>query len=119
MSTLYLQLESALADARALVERAGEALHDASVQAAQRKGEYDMAAEQVRRLESALSALHGAPAPTPAAVVRADAPPAPKKQKAPGEPECPTCMTKGSLSKVQVGNSTMVECGACHAQFNA
>lgn len=116
MSTLYLQLESALADARASVERAGETLHDASVAAAQRKSEYDMAAEQVRRLESALSALHGAPAPTPASGVRVDAPPAPRKPRPePEGPECSGCGERGTL--VKQGNITT--CTACKAQFVA
>lgn len=115
--SLFLSLESALADARRDVEVAAEALYDAGIKLAQNKAEFDLKAEQVRRLEGALSALHGAtPRATPAATVPSTPPPAPKP-KPPEGPECPSCKAPGSLFQVRVGTLSGHECSACHAQF--
>lgn len=112
--SLFLSLESALADARSEVEKSGEALHDAAVAAAKLKADYDFTVEQVRRLEGALSALHGAApaapsAPAPAA--RAATPPAPPK---PDGPECVGCGEKGKIERV---NGNISACTVCNAQY--
>lgn len=107
---LFLQLETALADARASVEKAGEALHDASVQAAQRKAEYEAQTATVRRLEGALSALHG-DGPKAATPV-----PAPERRpRAPKLTEGPVCSGCGEVGKL-VRQGPLVVCTACQAQ---
>jgi hypothetical protein len=110
--TLFLSLESALADARADVEKAGESLHDAAIKAAQLKADYDMKAEQVRRLEGALNALHGA---TTAPVVPAAVP----VQRPPKVAELtgPTCIGCGEVGKIVRINSAISTCSACNAQY--
>lgn len=107
---LFLQLETALADARASLEQAGETLHDASVQAAQRKSEYEAKADTVRRLEGAIGALHGGITPL------AGTPPlvnSPRKAKPkPEGPQCAGCGEFGTLTK----DGPLIVCSACQAQ---
>lgn len=115
MSTIFLQLESALADARATQERAAEKLHDTGVANALAKSEYELASEAVRRVEGALNALHGVAA-APSAPV---AVPTPKERKPRVQegPPCPSCGEIGKLSRVMIGSLPFVRCGACSAEI--
>ena len=110
MSSLFLTLESSLADARAELEKAGESLHEASIQAAQKKVLYDAAADVVRRLEGALSALHGDIVQPMTAVIGA-LPKHKPKPKAEG-PICDGCGEAGTL----VRQGPLIVCTACQAQ---
>ena len=117
MSTIFLQLEGALADARATQERAAEKLHDTGVANALAKSEYELASEAVRRVEGALNALHGVAAAPSAPVA---APPAEKpRRKEPRQegPPCPSCGEVGKLSRVMIGSLPFVRCGACMAEI--
>jgi len=109
VSQLFLNLEVALSDARVALEQAGEALHEISVQAAQRKAEYDLKGDTVRRLEGALRALHGE---TGAAVV-VSAPQAERKPRPP--PSGPVCDGCGEVGKL-VRQGPLIVCTACQAQ---
>lgn len=110
MSGLFLSLESALADARLAVEKAGEALHDASVLAAQRKAEYDAATTGVSRLEGALRALHGEPGAQLTTITAA-----PRAERKPKSPEGPVCDGCGEAGKM-VRQGPLIVCTACQAQ---
>lgn len=123
MSSILLQLESALADARAALERAAEKLHDTGVKNALAKSEYDAAAEAVKRVEGALNSMHGVSSPAPAAsssdkVISAAEPPAPaKKRRAPEGPACPSCGEIGKLSLQMRGTMRFAICGGCNAEI--
>jgi len=110
VSQLFLNLEVALSDARVALEQAGEALHEVSVQAAQRKAEYDLKGDTVRRLEGALRALHGE---TGAAVVVS----APHVERRPRvqPPSGPVCDGCGEVGKL-VRQGPLIVCTACQAQ---
>jgi len=126
MSTILLQLEAALADARAAQERAAEKLHDTGVQHALAKSQYDAATEAVKRVEGALNSMHGVAPPAP--VARGATPstgagdtPAPKKPRPPRDegPKCPSCGTPGKLSFVMRGSMKFAHCGECNAETQA
>jgi formate dehydrogenase maturation protein FdhE len=111
MSSILLQLESALADARASQERAAEKLHDTGVQHALAKSQYDAAAEIVKRTEGAAAPS----APIIAAPARE-----PRKPKAePDGPECPGCGDKGTLGYIMRGTVRFAQCSACKGEFQS
>jgi formate dehydrogenase maturation protein FdhE len=117
MSSILLQLETALADARASQERAAEKLHDAGVAKALAQSQYDAAAEIVKRTEGALNALHGVAAAPSAPIIAAPAR-EPRKPKAePEGPECPGCGDKGTLSHIMRGTVRFAQCSACKGEF--
>ena len=119
MSTILLQLESALADARSAQERAAEKLHDTGVAHALAKSQYDAAADAVKRVEGALNSMHGV-APAPRAVL-ADLPATPKKPREPKPegPACPSCGAVGKLAIVMRGQMRFAQCGECNAETQA
>lgn len=122
MSTILLQLEAALADARAALERASEKLHDAGVQHALAKAEHDAAADNVRRVEGALNSMHGVSSPAPAGPAGATVsaaipePPAPtkKRREPPSGPICNGCGEQGKIEKI---SAQLAACSACGAQY--
>jgi hypothetical protein len=117
MSSILLQLETALADARASQERAAEKLHDAGVAKALAQSQYDAAADVVKRVEGALNSMHGIGAKTLTEIAAA-APSAPKKPKPqPEGPECPGCGDKGTLSHIMRGTVRFAQCSACKGEF--
>lgn len=119
MSTILLQLESALADARAAVERAAEKLHDTGIAHALAKSQYDAAADTVKRMEGALNSLHGVAVAAPAVpAATTAAPSAPKKPREPRNegPACPSCGAVGKLSMVLRGQMKFAQCGECNAE---
>lgn len=116
MSTILLQLEAALADARTGLEAAAEKLHDTGVAHALAKSQYDAAGDLVKRFEGALNSIHGigAPAAAPSAPVER-APP--RKVREPEGPACPSCGDVGKLSYVMKGTMRFVVCSACNAEI--
>lgn len=118
MSTILLQLESALADARAAQEQAAERLHDTGVAHALAKSQYDAAADAVKRVEGALNSMHGVATAAPSAPVKREEPKQPRKPKNEG-PACPACGEVGRLSYIMHGSMKFVQCGACNAETQA
>ena len=129
MSTILLQLEAALADARAAQERAAERLHDMGVARALAKSQYDAAADSVKRVEGALNSMHGVSSasavlePTTREVgnggngVTAQQP-KPKKRREEGQ-ACPSCGAVGKLTLSMIGTVKFAICGECNAQHQA
>jgi hypothetical protein len=137
MSSILLQLETALADARASQERAAEKLHDAGVAKALAQSQYDAAADVVKRVEGALNSMHGIGAKTLTEIAAA-APSAPvyapgdpdrpnqgdagvkrKPKPQPEGPECPGCGDKGTLSHIMRGTVRFAQCSACKGEFQS
>lgn len=117
MSTILLQLESALADARAAQETAAERLHDTGVAHALAKSQYDAAADAVRRVEGALNSMHGVAAAPSAPAIQPPAEKRPKKRpEEPGQ-ACPSCGAVGKLSRVMIGQAPFARCDECNAEF--
>jgi hypothetical protein len=127
MSTLFLQLENALAEARELVLAANEKVHETGLAHAQARADMDAAAENVRRLEGAANSLNGvapaapnsvatAPKAESQVVISGDAytPPKPRRPR-PSQtgPQCTGCGERGKLTQA----GPIITCGACSAQF--
>lgn len=123
--SIFLQLETALADARASRELAGEKLHDAATAHALAKSEYDAASETVKRLEGALNSMHGVTSPPSAVAVAHEREPEcrpatkkPREPKADQGPACPSCTDVGKLSApFYKGVTKWVTCGGCNGEF--
>ena len=116
--SILLQLEVALADARASLERAAETLHDTGVAHALAKSQYDAANDVVKRVEGALNSMHGVgTAPVQTVGSSEQVPTKRHKPKEPEGPACPSCGEVGKLSYTMKGTMKFIVCSACNAEI--